>query len=1205
MVSTGSVKNVQTNSATAEGTIVDIGEGVTDHGFVYSTTKDVTMSGTKVALGSKGSTGTFTSELTNLTAGTTYYIKAYVMGNGGTQLGKEGTFKTSDPVVPTVTTTDVSGITTSSVNSGGNVTADGGAPITIRGLCYGTTAGPTVTGDKTNDGTGTGVFTRNLSGLSDGTTYYVRAYATNAAGTGYGNEITFSTIAVVLPTVTTSTPINISSTYAQSGGNVTSDGGSSIQERGVCWSKNPNPTRIDPQTYDGTGSGSFGSAMSPLEAATFYHVRAYATNSKGTAYGEDLTFTTLAGMPVISTVQISGITGTEAISGGNITNDGGAAIITRGVCWNTAQSPNLTDKKTSDGSGSGVYSSTITGLTTNTKYYVRAYATNSIGLSYGEEYSFTTLGITTATVTTSAVTSILKTTAIGGGNITNNGGSSVTASGVCWSLNQTPTLADSYTTDNVSFGVFSSQLTSLSPGETYFVRAYATNGSGTTYGPQVSFITAPDVPTVTTAAPVTITATTADPGGEVTDNNGSTTNTRGICYNTVGSPTINDSKLDESGGIGTFKMTLTGLAPITTYYVRAFAVNGVGTSYGPQIQFTTPVAPATLSTLDITGLASSGAITGGNITSDGGSAILVRGVCWSTVANPTIALTSKTNEGSGSGVYISRIPGLSPNTTYYARAYATNNKGDTYYGNEVTFTTTTQVTYNGFTYNTVKIGTQLWMQENLKSTTYRDGVAIPNVGIIAEWSSLSTGAYSWWGNANPGDPYGALYNYYATIENHNLCPIGWHVPTDAEWTTMEDYLITNGYNYDGTTSSGNRLGKSLSLSYTNEWATSTVIGAVGNTDYPLKKNASNFSAMPGGNRNSDGTFTAFLTDGNWWSTTIASANNSYGRNINYNSSAESRIASNKNSGFSVRCLEGEGQVLAAVTTTSVSGITSTGAISGGNVTSDGNSTVTVRGVCWGTTTSPTISGSHTNDGSGNGTFVSTIGSLTDGQTYFVRAYATNSVGTAYGNEISFIAKDPLTVDDIDGNTYNIVRIGTQLWMKENLKTTKYIDGSLIGTTTPATLDISGEATPKYQWAYDGNEANVATYGRLYTWYAVTDNLKICPVGWHVPSDAEWTTLTTFLGGESVAGGKLKEVGTTHWAIPNAGATNETGFTALPGGWRNPFGTYGGISDFGSWWSSTEDPTIGAYNRDMIYNGSSVGRNNLNKQDGYSVRCVRY
>jgi uncharacterized protein (TIGR02145 family) len=197
-----------------------------------------------------------------------------------------------------------------------------------------------------------------------------------------------------------------------------------------------------------------------------------------------------------------------------------------------------------------------------------------------------------------------------------------------------------------------------------------------------------------------------------------------------------------------------------------------------------------------------------------------------------------------------------------------------------------------------------------------------------------------------------------------------------------------------------------------------------------------------------------------------------------------------------------------------------------------------------------------------------------------------------------------TVKDIDGNVYTSVTIGTQVWMVENLKTTKYSNGDLIGTTTTATLDISLETTPKYQWAYDGNENNVTTYGRLYTWYAVMDSRNVCPTGWHVPSDAEWTALTKYLGGKRVAGGKLKEIGTTHWQSPNTGATNETGFTALPSGGRSNYGSYGTFGYFGIWWSSTESATLDAYILRLTYDRRKVYRNSGYKYSGFSIRCLK-
>ena len=197
----------------------------------------------------------------------------------------------------------------------------------------------------------------------------------------------------------------------------------------------------------------------------------------------------------------------------------------------------------------------------------------------------------------------------------------------------------------------------------------------------------------------------------------------------------------------------------------------------------------------------------------------------------------------------------------------------------------------------------------------------------------------------------------------------------------------------------------------------------------------------------------------------------------------------------------------------------------------------------------------------------------------------------------------ITVTDKDGNIYNTVTIGTQVWMKENLKVTKYCNGDLIGTTTPATLNIYGENTPKYQWAYDGNETNVDIYGRLYTWYAITDSRNVCPSGWHVPTFAEWGTLINHLGGQDIAGGKLKEKGLIHWRSPNTGANNLSGFTALPGGCRDYDGNFGYVRDMGFWWSSTDDinyvPSINVY-----YYQTYVNAEDRYKRYGMSVRCIK-
>lgn len=220
--------------------------------------------------------------------------------------------------------------------------------------------------------------------------------------------------------------------------------------------------------------------------------------------------------------------------------------------------------------------------------------------------------------------------------------------------------------------------------------------------------------------------------------------------------------------------------------------------------------------------------------------------------------------------------------------------------------------------------------------------------------------------------------------------------------------------------------------------------------------------------------------------------------------------------------------------------------------------------------------------------------------------AINIAGTTFGDQVSFTSSTSgPTVTDVDGNIYKTVTIGTQVWLASNLKTTKLKDRTRIplvtGNSAWANLTTSG-----YCWYSNDAAANKNTYGALYNWYTV-NTVKLCPAGWHVPTDPEWTTLTTFLGGEGVAGGKLKETGTGHWVSPNTGATNEIGFTALPGGYRGDNGTFYDVGSYGGWWSSTAGGASSAWGRGLFHVNADVGRGysgGSGKQDGFSVRCVR-
>ncbi|MCX6832719.1 MAG: fibrobacter succinogenes major paralogous domain-containing protein [candidate division Zixibacteria bacterium] len=195
-----------------------------------------------------------------------------------------------------------------------------------------------------------------------------------------------------------------------------------------------------------------------------------------------------------------------------------------------------------------------------------------------------------------------------------------------------------------------------------------------------------------------------------------------------------------------------------------------------------------------------------------------------------------------------------------------------------------------------------------------------------------------------------------------------------------------------------------------------------------------------------------------------------------------------------------------------------------------------------------------------------------------------------------------TVTDYDGNVYQTIKIGGQWWMAENLKVTHYRNGDPIPNVTDGGIWF-GLTTGAY-CNYTNDVGYVATYGRLYNWWAAADSRNIAPAGWHVPSDAEWQTLVDYLGGSAVAGGKLKEVGTTHWYPPNTGATNESGFSALAAGLRDAYGAFTGMGWDAFFWSSTERESYMAWSRHLDYQGSQVDRPSNPEKSGFSVRCVR-
>lgn len=747
-------------------------------------------------------------------------------------------------------------------------------------------------------------------------------------------------------------------------------------------------------------------------------------------------------VPELTTTNFSSVTATSFICGGNITSDGGAPIISRGVCWSTGNNPTIADNKTLDGAETGVFASSVTGLTPEKTYYFRVYATNSSGTAYGNTLMVMSLpeeslrdclqafpGIKGENVTTMlngntvicnnikgilffqgdiAVSPEVKAASIDnkkyrwsddkviytissdfpdknrisdsfkefektnivfkertnesnyiefkyikdagcysyigmiGGKqdivIDNWGKPADIAHEIGHALGllheQSKSTRDQYViiipgnieSDQAhNFDIYPNSLntpdfdfnslmlySSWAFSIQYGVKPTITKKDGSTFVPQREHFTNSDIsllnqlypslPEVKTSSISSIISSNATCGGEITSDKGSAVTERGICWSTSQNPTIKDNKTNNGSGTGNFTSNLTGLNAITTYYVRAYAINSVGTAYGDQVTFTTPkieTHPIVGGEL-VTNISQNSATSGGWIDSDGGSLINALGVCWSTSIDPTIN-NNKTTEDIGKIRFSSTLTGLAPNTKYYVRAYATNKYG-TGYGNNIGFTTSNNTENNtvtdidGNVYHTVTIGTQVWLVENLKTTKYNDGTSVPNITDNIAWSNLKTPAFCWYdNNVSYKNPYGALYNWY-TVNTGKLAPKGWHIPTNSEWTTLTNYLENNSYGFQ---SSGNWIAKSLAS--TSGWNLNSEVGSVGNDQ--KSNNRSGFSGLPGSFRGGNGAFGDNGANVGWWSLTEKESSIGYVEFLSYTSFSLYRSSESKTNGVSVRCIK--------------------------------------------------------------------------------------------------------------------------------------------------------------------------------------------------------------------------------------------------------------------------------------------------------------
>lgn len=957
---------------------------------------------------------------TGLSSGT-YYAKVCVSNVAGETCTSVYSTTISPTVVqPSVETYAATSVTTTSATLNGEVTDDGGATVTDRGFVYSTDY---TFNNSVSSGVGVGTFNSNLTGLISGT-YYYKAYATNSAGTSYGDISSFTlTAPAAVPTVVTTVAASISTVSAVSGGNVTNSGSSSVTERGVYYSTSPIPTSGSP---GGVGTGVFTVGLNYLTPNTTYYYRAYAKNTAGTGYGTEYSFTTLniTGLATVSTTIATSITTGSATLGGNVLTDGGSTVTARGVCYGTSPNPTTGSP---GGTGLGSFTVSASYLSAGTTYYYRAYAVNSTGIAYGTEYTFTTLIPSSApVVATLTAVEITTTTAIAGGNISYNGNSGVIESGVCYSTDTDPSTSDSKVTGSATIGGYYVLLSSLTPNTTYYYRAYAINSIGTGYGAIYSFttLTASTIPTVTTASISSITSSTAAGGGNVTSDGGSAVLTRGIVWNRVGSPSLYsyDGVTSNGSGTGSFTSSLTGLLCNTTYYVKAFASNVNGTAYGNQVTFTTSSGGLPIATTGgATSITYESATLSGSVTYTGCLPITGRGIRISLVSDLSSGVSTITSP-AGTGVYYVSATSLTSNTTYYYQAYATNSI-TTSYGSILSFTTGELLCKNyGLLYNyyaasdsritsgggwVVPDSSHFNVLLNYIDTDDGDG-NFPLAGTYLKkegadyWESSASVAtddynFSGVGTGTRDHETGEFYNInfsgnilgisdyntgvhslllYYDADNSSLDEVdqggGYPIRLVRPATPSEQLLddgtyVTDYVGNDGTSYNAVKIG-------TQVWLAENLRETEFSDGYYIPFH---------GEDNND-----YFTDAEWSALTTAGC------------AAYDNDVDNVSCGFVFPSVE-TFYYAPTVTTDAITSIAQTTATGGGEVTATGGMPVTARGVCWSTSANPTTADSKTTNGSGLGDFVSSITSLTAGTLYHVRAYATNDIGTSYGSDVTF------------------------------------------------------------------------------------------------------------------------------------------------------------------------------------------------------------
>ncbi len=639
-----------------------------------------------------------------------YLVRAYAVNSDGVGYSKIISVRTNEATAPVLSSITQKESSNFSVTVEATISDAGTTAVSKAGFCWSTTKEFPTVDDSVNDLTaqlvdGDTTFSSLLEDLTPNTIYYIRAYATNEQGTSYSEVFTFTTDAAKIPTLSAITKKESSDFSITVEAEVKDAGTSDISKVGFCWSASKETPTVNDSINDMTsqlvdGNTIFSSLLTDFAPSTTYYIRAYATNEQGTSYSEVFTFTTAeAKAPTLSVITKKESSDFSVTVEAEVTDAGTTAISKAGFCWSTTSETPTVDDSTNDLTaqlvdGNTTFSSSLADLTPGATYYIRAYATNEQGTSYSEVFTFKTAEAKAPTLSAITKKESSDFSVTVEAKVTDAGTTAISKAGFCWSTtSETPTVDDS-TNDLTaqlidSNTTFSSSLADLTPNTTYYIRAYATNEQGTSYSEVFTFTTAEaKAPTLSGITKKESSDFSVTVEAKVTDAGTTAISKAGFCWSTTSeTPTVDDSTNDLTAqlvdGSTTFSSSLADLTPNTTYYIRAYATNEQGTSYSEVFTFTTAEAKApTLSVITKKESSDFSVTVEATVTDAGTTAISKAGFCWSTTSQ-TPTVDDSTNDLTallvdGNTTFSSSLADLTPNTTYYIRAYATNEQGTSY-----------------------------------------------------------------------------------------------------------------------------------------------------------------------------------------------------------------------------------------------------------------------------------------------------------------------------------------------------------------------------------------------------------------------------------------------------------------------------------------------------------------------------------------------